>query len=247
MQISKSLWVLLATAAINPLCFSQNQLNLGQLPPGALVLNLSATEQQQVQQDTLNVTLEFSAQGKNKTALQDQVNKAIQQALTNLRLPNNSALHYQSSNYQVYVINNDGSVFNDSTAIWRAQQGLQLDSTDSGRLLEVVGELQQQGLSVTNLYYSLSRSKYETVASELSAKVLVTLQQRADATAKVLKKSKAELIEVSLDGNSNIVATPHARGYEMAMSAADKSTPPSADPGETEVSVSVAARAILSP
>jgi uncharacterized protein len=247
MQITKSLWVLLAAALASPLCFSQNQLNLGQLPPGALVLNLSATEQQQVQQDTLNVSLEFAAQGKDKSALQDQVNKAIQQALGYLRALNNSAIHYQTNNYQVYVINNDGSVFNDSTAIWRAQQGLQLDSTDSERLLEVIGALQQQGLSVSNLYYSLSRSKYEAVASELSGKVLVTLQQRADATAKVLKKSKAELIEVSLDGNSNIVAAPYARGYELAMSSADKATPPSADPGETEVSVSVAARAILSP
>src|SRR5688500_14022935 len=45
---------------------AQNQFSLGELQPGQLVLNLSATEQQDVAQDTLNASLMFSTQGRDK-------------------------------------------------------------------------------------------------------------------------------------------------------------------------------------
>jgi predicted secreted protein len=224
---------------------AQNQLSLGQLQPGQLVLNLSATEQQQVAQDTLNATLEFAVQGRDKIALQDQVNSAMQQALEELKAED--SVHYQSAAYQVYIIQSDPGRFNVSNPVWRAQQSLQLDSLDSAALLDLVGKLQGMGLTVNNLYYSLSSAKYETVAAELTSKVLITLQHRADAAATGLQKTRAELVEVSLDGNSNFIA--YRGDFQVRAMAADSSeiAPPVADPGETQVSVTVAARAILSP
>ena len=55
---------------------AQNQFDLNTLEPGQLILNLSATEQTNVEQDTLNVFMQYTAQGRNSTALQGEVNKA---------------------------------------------------------------------------------------------------------------------------------------------------------------------------
>jgi uncharacterized protein len=235
-----------STIFTNTISLAQNQLSLGQLAQGEMVLNVSATEQRQVAQDTLNASLEISAQGKDKVALQDQVNKAMQQALAVLKTANNTAIHYQTTSYQVYIINAEPGLFSSSNALWRAQQSVQLDSVDSAKLLELVGELQTLGLTVSNLNYTLSSAKYEEVAAELSSKVLLTLQQRADSAAKVLKLNHARLVEVSLDGNANF-APANVRSYDMMTLASEKIATPTADPGETQVTVSVAARAILSP
>jgi predicted secreted protein len=225
--------------------FAQNQLSLGELQPGQLALNLSASEQLDVAQDTLNATLEFATQGRDKVELQDQVNKAMQQALALLK--GTEGINFQTTTYQVYIVQNEPGRFNVNNPVWRAQQSVQLDSLDSAALLDIVGQLQGMGLTVGNLYYSLSTEQYEKVAAELTGKVLQTLQARAEAAASALNKNKADLVEVSLDGNSNVPM--FRRGaYDMAaMAGAESVAPPVADPGETQVSVTVSARAILSP
>ena len=58
---------------------AQNQFNLNELQAGQLVLNLSATEQLSVDQDTLNVYMQYSAQGRNTSALQNEVNEAMRE------------------------------------------------------------------------------------------------------------------------------------------------------------------------
>ena len=49
---------------ISPSGFSQSSFDLTQLESGQLLLNLSATEQISVEQDTLNASLAYSAQGR---------------------------------------------------------------------------------------------------------------------------------------------------------------------------------------
>src|SRR5687768_1297370 len=80
---------------------AQNQFSLGELQPGQLVLNLSATEQQDVAQDTLNASLMFSTQGRDKTAIQNEVNTAMRKALDILE--DSTGIEYNTSQYQVYV------------------------------------------------------------------------------------------------------------------------------------------------
>lgn len=240
-----SIGLLLGSLIASPALLAQNQLSLGELQPGQLALNLSASEQQDVAQDTLNAVVEFATQGRDKVELQDQVNKAMQQALDLLK--GTEGINFQTTAYQVYIVQNEPGRFNVNNPVWRAQQSMQLDSLDSAALLDVIGKLQAMGLTVGNLYYSLSTEQYEKVAAELTGKVLQTLQARAEAAASALNKAKADLVEVSLDGNSNVPM--YRRGaYDMvAMSAEQAVAPPVADPGETQVTVTVSARAILSP
>ena len=80
MRLVPALLSLWCVAAVSPL-LAQNQLSLGELQSGQLVLNLNATEQQEVAQDTLNATLDFSIQGRDQVALQNRVNEALAKAL----------------------------------------------------------------------------------------------------------------------------------------------------------------------
>ena len=222
---------------------AQNQLSLGELQPGQTVLNLSATEQQDVAQDTLNATLEFSAQGRDQIALQNRVNEVLSKAIATAKAVAN--VNVKSGYYQVYQVQNEPGVFSVDNPVWRAQQSLQLDSLDSTAMLNLIGQLQSAGLTVSNLYYSLSAARQEQITSELTAQVLQTLQLRAENAGKALGKSRAALVEVNLDGNANI---PVRQEFAMAMAARDaKIATPVADPGETSVAVTVSARAILFP
>jgi predicted secreted protein len=224
---------------------AQNQFSLGELQPGQLVLNLSATEQQDVAQDTLNASLMFSTQGRDKTAIQNEVNTAMRKALDILEDAND--IEYNTSQYQVYVFDPAQPSRRDiNNPTWRAQQEVRMNSLDSAALLEVVGQLQDNGLVVTSLYYSLSTAKYEEVASGLMLAALRKLQERANTAAEALSMNEANLVEVSLDGSPNF-AYRERFNVGMAMAADAAISPPVADPGETQVSLTVSARAILSP
>ncbi len=230
--------------ATSTIALAQNEFSLGTLQPGQLLLNLSASEQQDVAQDTLNASLQYSVQGRDRTALQDEVNIAMRKALGILEEA--GRVEFFTTQYQVYVIDAGRPTRADvENPVWRAQQEVALNSMDSDALLEVMGQLQAAGLVVTSQYYSLSATKYEEVAAELMQAALAKLQNRADETAKKLGKSRAELVEVSLDGSPNFAYRERA----VAAYAMDASTiaPPVAAPGETQVSMSVSARAVLSP
>lgn len=234
----------LVVPLISPVVLAQNQLSLGELRDGELVLNLSATEQQEVAQDTLNVSLEFSVQGRDQVALQNLVNSTLKKAVDAAKTIDSLQVH--TGYYQVYQVQNEPGIFSADNPVWRAQQSMQLSSFDSPALLALVADLQTAGLTLSNLYYSLSTARYEQAASELTTQVLQTLQQRAENAGSALGKRSAALVEVNLDGNANVQLM--REGMTLATRAVDvKMAIPAAEPGETTVSVTVTARAILSP
>ncbi len=78
-QINRLALSLLLIVSVNS-SLAQNQYNLSDLAPGQLLLNFSASEELMVEQDTLIAILEYSTQGRDKTALQDEVNSAMSTA-----------------------------------------------------------------------------------------------------------------------------------------------------------------------
>lgn len=246
----KTRMLILATAVsalLSAPLHAQNQLNLGQLETGQLVLNLSLTEQAQVDQDTLNVSLQYVAQGRDRRALQDEVNRAMQAALEEVRKV--AGIEVQTSHYHVQIVQSGRPSRADTeNPVFRAQQGLQLKSSDSAALLELLGALQAGGLTVDGMYYSLSPAAHERVAAELLHAALTKLQSRAEDAAEVLGKGGAALVEVSMDGSPNFMEA-RMRMPMMAM-AADSAVDfaaPVAEPGQSTVTVNVSARAVLSP
>lgn len=225
--------------------YAQNQFNLNALSPGQLVLNLSATEQVNVEQDTLNISLQYSAQGRNSTALQNEVNEAMRSARD--ILDNTDNIDWSIQGYHVYTVQADRPSRNAvDNPVWRAQQSVRMTSLNSGALLVVTAQLQDAGLTVSNMHYSLSSEKYEEVSDSLMNAALLKLQARADEAATTLNKSRADLVEVNINGNQGFFG-----GARMAMTESfDRAATmavPVAEPGESQVSMAVNARALLSP
>lgn len=226
--------------------FAQNNFNLDDLDEGELILNLNANEQVSVEQDTLNVSMSYSVQGRDSTALQNEVNQAIRQARDILETTDN--IDYSIQQYHVYNIQPPRQSRNDpGNTTWRAQQNIQMQSMNSEALLVVTARLQQAGLTVSNMNYSLSDGKYQEVADSLLDAALLKLQARADRVANVLGKSEAALVEVNINGSQNFFGPRVAMAEMRAMDSNAAMAVPVAEPGSTQVNVTVSARAKLSP
>jgi predicted secreted protein len=239
------LFTLLPIAIFSLPLQAQNTFDLGDLEPGQLILNLNATEQVNVEQDTLNVAIQYSVEGRDSTDLQNEVNEAVRAAQNILEDTNN--IEYSIQQYNVYRVQQQGLSRNPSNTIWRAQQNIQMKSLNSAALLVVTARLQQAGLTVSNMYYSLSSDRYQQHADELLDVALLQLQVRADKVADTLGKDNAELVEVNINGSQNFFGGRMAMAEFNTRGGVDAMAVPVAEPGETQVSVNVNARALLSP
>ena len=236
----------LVLTLISTSCFSQNSFDLTKLDSGQLLLNIDETEVVSVEQDILNASLSYSAQGSKKVSLQYEVNKNIAAALE--IIDSVSGIEYSTGQYYIYAINPGKHSKNDAdNPIWRAQQSIKLSSSNSPLLLEIVGQLQAAGLIVNGLNYSLSDQASMKAMEILLSIVLDKLERKASDTADLLGKNFSSFIEVTIRENGN-------RGFERRMEMMRDSQAggqqferPSAVPGQSEVSLSISAKALLSP
>lgn len=223
---------------------AQNNFELGTLNPGQIILNLDASEQIEVEQDTLHADLYYAAQGRDRVALQNEVNNKMAYALALLE---DSEVEYSTQQYHVYQVQAGRPTRTDiENPVWRAQQGVQLTSKDSAAVLEIAAKLQGMGLVMGSLTYSLSPARYEEIADSLLEAALTKLRDRAETTAGILGKNQAELVEVTLNASNNFYARDMPM-MAMSAEAAMDMAQPVAEPGMTTVMISVSARAVLTP
>lgn len=221
---------------------AQNNFNLELLNPGEIMMNLNANEQVEVEQDTLHANLYFSAQGRDRVALQDEVNRKMAEAQEVLA---ESDVESSIQQYRVYEIQPNRPARGDvDNSVWRAQQSLQLTSQDTSAVLDLVAELQGIGLTMGGMNYSLSNARQEEVADTLMADALAKVSARAEAAAAALGKAGVEIVELTMNSGSN---GGFYRASTMAMEAARDIAAPVAEPGMTTVNFNVSARAILLP
>jgi predicted secreted protein len=210
------------------------------LPEGQVILHISATERKEVEQDLLVATLAYSATNRDARALQDAINGAMAKALDRAR--QETRVKANTGAYQIYEIVEPRT----KEKKWQGQQSLTLKSKEASTLLELAGDLQNMGLKMNNLQYILAPETAVAVQDSLMEAALAQLQARADRAAKALGKSNAELRDVRVEGNDTIAQPRMYRGMAMEMEAASMAAPVAAA-GETTISLSVSARAILKP
>lgn len=237
--------LVLLLAALTGVASAQNEFDLQTLNPGEIMVNLNANEQTQVEQDTLHAQLYYAAQGRDRSAIQDEVNRVMAEALELLA---DSDIEYATQNYRVFPVPpNQPTRRNDEIPLWRAQQSVSLTSQDSAAVLDLVAELQGLGLTMAGLNYSLSPAREEEVADGLMEAALNKLRNRAQAAAAALGKSDVEIVEITMNNSNNgFFGVNAAMRMNMSMEAMDVATP-AAEPGLTTVTFNVSARAILIP
>ena len=211
------------------------------MPDGQVILNISATERREVEQDLLVATLSYNATNTNSRELQNEINTAMKKALDLVK--KEKSVKVNTGSYQVYETRDPRT----KEKKWQGSQSLTLKSKDAETVLDLAGKLQDMKLNMGGLNYMLSPETAVEIQDSLMEDALEQLQTRANRAAKALGKSTAELRDVNVQGGGvPYQPIPYARGAmmesaDMAMAA------PVAASGETTITLSVSARAILKP
>lgn len=225
------------------------------LPPGQTLVNLSATERVEVQQDLLVANLQYQAENRNARALQDEINTLMKQAVEKAKSYKDVKISTQQ--YYVYMYEPPVPVpmqgqpqppRKKPEKTWRGSQGLQLESKSAEDLLELAGILQDMGLTMQGLNYTISQDLLEDTQDSLLENALTKLKAKAERTAKALGKSQADLIEVNVDsGGFYPPPMPMMKTMARADMAMESMAAPVAEAGSSDISLSVSARALLKP
>lgn len=226
--------------------------NLAMLPDGHTALNISATETVEVEQDLLVASLRIQREAKTSREVQEHINKAMTVALDKIKAVKSvkveTGQYYVHPDYR-YIKKPDG----DNEQVldqWRGSQTVTVKGKEAADVLALAGSLQDMGFMMNGLNYQLSPEKYEEVRDGLMEVTIKKLSDRAQRVGKALGKNKVDLVEINVDAMQNSPRpVMYARAAKMEMMAADSGAmaAPVAESGETSVSMSVSARAIIKP
>ncbi len=222
---------------------AQNQDPILTLPDGQVILNISATERREVEQDLLVANLSYVVTDKSSNSLQNEINTIMARAIKAAKAV--EEIKVSTGAYQVYEFTEPRTKENK----WRGSQSLTLKSKEADKILDLTSKLQDMGLTMNGLDYVLAPETAIDIQDSLMEDALKQLQERANRAAKALGKSSAELRDVNVN-SSGIPYEPAAynRGAMMKMEmAADSMAAPVAAAGDSTITLSVNARAILKP
>jgi len=212
-----------------------------ELPQGQVILSISATERREVEQDLLVATLSYMAEDRNSRELQDEINTVMAKAVETAKKV--KAVKVNTDSYQVY----ERTDARTKERIWHGNQSMTLKSKDPEAVLKLAGELQSMKLTMNDLSYTLAPETAIEVQDSLMEDALDQLQTRANRAAKALGKTTAELKEVTVQGQNIPYAKTSFRNT-MAMDVAESAmAAPVAEAGESTLTLTVSARALLKP
>ncbi len=221
--------------------WAQDYKTLLDIPEGQTLVDLSATERVEVQQDLLTATLRYESENIDPRILQNEINKHMKTALEMAQSVETVLASTQGYNVYQYDPHRHKKSL-PSKKIWRGSHSIQIKSKNADDLLALVGRIQKTGLTMNGLNYSVSPDLIEETRNKLLEVALKKLQVKAQRTAKALGKTKSALLHVSID-NGGYRPIP-MRGRAMAM--ADMAAPVAA-PGQSDITLTVNAKALLKP
>lgn len=211
------------------------------LPEGQTLVSLSVTERTKVPQDTLHASLRIESEDKDAKALQDRINKAMDRAVKEAKAAKD--VKTSTGYYSVYQYNSSSSGREDKR--WRGSQTIDLESKDAQALLTLAGKIQEAGFVMNNLRYDLSTEKADEARDSLMEAALARANEKARRAAKALGKSNVDIAIVNVDAQTGVIQpymVMKARG--MAMEAASDMAAPTAEAGESEVTLTVTVHAV---
>lgn len=211
------------------------------LPEGQTLVTLTVTERIRVGQDTLSADLRIEADDRDAAAVQNRINQAMTEALALTRGVN--AVDVSTGYYGVYQYNRNPSG-NRADEVWRGSQSLNLRGQDAAALLQLAGRLQALGFVMNQLSYSLSTERADEVRDSLMEAALGRARQKAERAAAALGKTSVDLATVDIDTQSDGYSPPIMM-RAMAADASMEMAAPSAEPGETEVTLTVRVQAVV--
>ncbi len=222
--------------ALSGTAFAQN-INL--LPEGQTLITLSVTERVKVQQDVLIASLRIEVDDRDAQVVQNRINNGMEEALRIAREV--SEVKVATGYYSVYQYNNQpqgGRADN----IWRGTQSLTLESQDADALLELAGRLQGMGLLMDQLTYQLSQEKSDEVRDTMLESAISRATANAERAGRAMGKTDIDIAVLDVDSPMNYGSPVMMRDARASLSL--EMSAPSAEAGETEVTLTVRIQAV---
>jgi predicted secreted protein len=206
------------------------------IEPQPTFIHLTDQAERAIERDRLHAVLRAEATGSDARQVQAQINQRMTAALD--RIHKVAGIAAETTGYNVYQEHRDKLA-----PLWHGSQGVSLTGTDATALLSLVGDLQQQGLVMSNLAYELQPETARRAEDALTTEALGRLKRRAENVAETLglKVDRFRVIHISNAGEES------PRPMMRAMAAAPAAPPPVAEPGTAQVSVTVEADIVLMP
>lgn len=251
--MNKFLPVLLLSMLALPVAAQAQDNGLALPPEGTTIINFSATETRTVPQDLLIASLRIEVEEDTPIAIQTKINEAMKKALEIAK--KETSLKVSTGGYMVNKYDRPVGKPNPTTgeqkfeSKWQGNQSIEIESKNAEKVLEVVGKIQALGFAMNNLQYTLHPDTVEKVREELLVVALKKLQSKAEIVSKTLGKAKVDLVDVNVDIGGPVMPMYKAMmgRAEMAMDAAAAMPAPVAEAGESDVALTVSARALIKP
>lgn len=204
--------------------------------PVQTILHLSETGRVTVQPDELVAMLRLTANGVGAAGVQGKINAAMEAAMARARAV--PAVTASTGFYQVWRTN--------QTDQWHAEQSLTLRAHNAPVLLELVGNLQAQGMATSGLGWVVSPEVARTARAEATRQALSALRARAEEAAAIVGLNFVSFRDIRLDGAVQQPFAPRMM-TAMAASSASDAKPPSAEAEEVTIEATVSAEVALAP
>ncbi len=221
---------------------AQDYNTLLDIPQGATLVNLSATERNEVEQDLLIATLRFEAEDPDPKVVQDKINSMMKKAVDAAKKV--KSIKVSTQQYSVYEFDRTRGKSTRRDMAWRGQQGLQIKGKVADELLKLSGELQKMGLAMNDLSYTISPELLENTRNAMLEAAIAKLKTKAERTAKALSKTKSEFLQINVDSGGNYSPMRHNRSAGTNMLKMEMAAPV-AEPGESQITLTVSAQALL--
>ena len=193
-------------------------------------INLDVQSERDVDNDQLEVLMQVDEEGNRPEDIASRVNEKMDWALELAR--GKKDIEVKTGTYQTYPVYNDRYIVN-----WRANQQLNLRSTNITALTELVGSLQEK-LQVVQMSFSPTKATRTRIENELISEAMEAFRKRAELLKPHMDNMNYRIVNLN-------ISTGQAGGpimyREMAMAAksSDAMMAPAVEAGTSKVVVTV--------
>ena len=206
------------------------------------VLNISATEFIEVPEDLLVANLHYEFEAISAKELQNQINATMTKALEKAKMLKDVKVATQQ--YSVYKYEYVANKNDERKTKWRGSQGV-IISGKTDDILKLTGELQEIGLAVDGLSYTISNDKREEVRDSLMELAVEKLMKKSKRVAKALGKDVIKVLSINVDADTSRPYPVIQYAMRIGAVAKDEMNSPVAEPGQSQISMTVSAAILI--
>jgi predicted secreted protein len=204
------------------------------------VLHLSETAEKMVRRDRLRVELRVEATGANPRSIQADINRRMAAALERVRAV--PTVKSETGTHSVWEERPQNA-----PPRWRGAQSVVLTGRETGELLQLVGDLQGDGLALSSMQHELAPETSRALEDELTKAALDRIRARAEKVAEAMGLAIIRWKELRVGNASGQGPRPPVPVRAVMQAEAAAMPAPVAEPGEGTVRLTVEVDVVLEP